>query len=165
MSTKDYSSQQESMVATKLGWKVVAGSGAAACFPGDVIGDDWLGECKTHMSSGQKIFFKRSHWDKIKEEAIMKHRHPVLITDDGTQKERATWCLCMQSSLEGDHIHTVGLTTGVNVNISLDDTSMKEIVKDTMRNHPGDNCIFIATWGKDPVAICTLSTFEELVRE
>ena len=38
MPTKDFSSKQENMVADFLDWSVVVGSGAAACYPGDVTG-------------------------------------------------------------------------------------------------------------------------------
>ena len=92
MATKDYSSKQENMIADSLGWSVVAGSGAAACYPGDIISDEWLGECKTHLSPGKKIFFSKKVWKKIQDEAMVKRRFPVIFTDDGSQKSKHTWC-------------------------------------------------------------------------
>ena len=124
MSTKDYSSIQENMIANLLGWSVVAGSGAAACFPGDVISDEWLGECKTHVDPGHKIFFSKSVWDKIKEEASVKNRFPVLFTDDGTQKDRRTWCLCMRDRLEMEDVYFEPMIKGINKNISFDHDSL-----------------------------------------
>lgn len=169
MSTKDntkiYSSKQEKMVADLLGWEVVSGSGAAACFPGDVIGDEWLGECKTHTEPGHKIFFSKDVWDKIKQEAVVKRRFPVLFTDDGTQKEVNTWCLCMRDRLETKVSLYVPLTKGVNKNISLDGRQLIAIVKSYIRQYPGMCPIFTATWGDDEIGICQLSAFSTLLRE
>lgn len=100
MSTKDYSSKQEKMIADYLGWRVVKGSGARACHPGDIIGDDWLGECKTHTKPDQPIFFSADVWSKIQEEAVFQHRNPVLFADDGSQTIEKTWCMFNHFAVE-----------------------------------------------------------------
>lgn len=97
--TKDFSSKQESLLASKLGWSVVSGSGARPTAPGDIISDDWLGECKTHVKQDDTITFRQDVWNKICREAVMKHRKPVLFVDDGTQTEDGAWALCKAGSL------------------------------------------------------------------
>ena len=92
-STKYYSSRQESYIAGFLGWETVVGSGARNFFPGDIICDDWLGECKTHTSPGHKLTFDFEVWDKIDKEAVSQNRKPVLFCDDGSQHIDKTWCL------------------------------------------------------------------------
>jgi len=93
MSTKYFSTKQETSVAKYLEWEVVSGSGARDTLPGDVISDEWLGECKTHMVPSETITFELGHWQKIKAEALAKFKNPVLICDNGTQETRNTWCM------------------------------------------------------------------------
>lgn len=93
LATKDYSIKQEKLIAEYLGWKCVVASGARACHPGDIKNDTWLGECKTHVTTGNRIKFIYKEWAKICEEAMSKFRFPVLFVDDGSQKEVATWCM------------------------------------------------------------------------
>lgn len=165
MATKDYSSKQEHLVADILGWQVVSGSGAAAGHPGDIIGEEWLGECKTHTGSGHKIFFSKSVWDKIKQEAMVKHRFPVLITDDGSQKATNTWCLCMRDRLENAISIHQPLNITIRTNISFLGDDMTSSAKHIVRLNPGMNPVFDATWGEDEISICQLSVFSELLRE
>lgn len=165
MSTKDntktYSSKQENMVADFLDWEVVAGSGAAACYPGDVISDMWLGECKTHTKAGHKIFFDRNVWEKIKEEAYVKHRRPVLITDDGTQWARNTWCVCLKNHLEMEDVVVSPMIKGVNKNISFSGEDQKISAKTLLRTRSALP-VFSCKWGKDDVIICELYVFAQL---
>lgn len=81
------------MIADYLGWECVVASGARACHPGDITCDNWLGECKTHITSGNRIKFMYKEWCKICEEATSKFKFPVLFVDDGSQKEFNTWCM------------------------------------------------------------------------
>lgn len=92
-STKFHSSIQEKMVSSYLGWEVVSGSGSRMCVPGDVISDEWLGECKTHETSGHKIIFLADVWAKISDEAISKFRYPCLFVDDGSKSVSHTWVM------------------------------------------------------------------------
>lgn len=91
--TKYYSSIQEKAVADALGWKTVSASGSRPGHPGDVISDEWLVECKTHVKQQNKITFKLDVWDKLVIEATSVFKYPVLIVDDGSQKLSNTWCL------------------------------------------------------------------------
>ena len=104
MSTKDFSSVQENRVANYLGFSVVSGSGARDCHPGDIIGKDWLGECKTHVSKVPRIYFKLDVWKKICDEATAKHRYPVLVVDEGSQEIKNTWVMIKVSSLPSDFL-------------------------------------------------------------
>lgn len=81
------------MIADYLEWECVVASGARACHPGDIISDLWLGECKTHVTTGNRIKFVYKEWEKICEEAMSKFKFPILFVDDGSQKESNTWCM------------------------------------------------------------------------
>lgn len=100
--TKYYSDRQEKMVAHYLGWQQVTGSGARPTFVGDVIGDTWLGECKTHVSLTDKITFRFDVWDKLEKEAISRFQDPVLIVDDGSQKPENTFVLIKLQDIPAD---------------------------------------------------------------
>lgn len=91
--TKYYSSIQEKRLAAALGWQPVSGSGSRACRPGDIHSSTWLGECKTHTEPYNKIHFKFTVWNKIKDEAISQFKYPVLFVDDGSQLLSRTWCM------------------------------------------------------------------------
>ena len=93
MSTKDHSSLQESNIANYLGWRVVSGSGSRLCRPGDIISDDWLGECKTHVTSDNKLVFLMTVWNKIREEAVSQYKCPALFVDDGSKRIDKTWVM------------------------------------------------------------------------
>ena len=164
MATKDFSSKQENMIANLLGWEVVVGSGAAACYPGDIISDTWLGECKTHVERGHKIFFDRKVWDKIKNEAYVKHRRPVLFTDDGSQLANNTWCLCLANHVELEDIIVTPITKGVNKNISFSGESQRIIGK-AISQSSDKSPAFSCNWNGDEVLICQLSVFEQMKGE
>lgn len=122
MATKDYSSKQEKSIASYLGWSVVSGSGARPCHPGDIISDDWLGECKTHISADNSIFFSSDVWKKICDEAIFQHRTPVLFTDDGSQNLKKTWCIINHFSLDDDwNIVPLGKKFKSNISMKHED--------------------------------------------
>lgn len=91
--TKYYSSIQEKMIASYLGWSVVVASGARRFHPGDIQSDSFLGECKTHTSPQKRISIYKSVWNKISTEAMSTFRKPVLFVDNGTQKIENTWCV------------------------------------------------------------------------
>ena len=91
--TKYYSSRQESGIATALRWSVVSGSGARSFHPGDIISDEFLGECKTHMNVQTVIHIYINVWITIMSEAQSVFRKPVLFVDNGTQQLDNTWCV------------------------------------------------------------------------
>ena len=90
---KECSSKQEKLIADALGWEVVKGSGSRPTRTGDVVGDRWLGECKTHMGGNHPVNITYDVWQKIKKEAIAKFKFPVLFVDDGSQQLSQTWCI------------------------------------------------------------------------
>lgn len=102
--TKYYSNKQETAIAHDLDWDVVSGSGARPVTPGDIISDDWLGECKTHTSPNHSILFDTAVWKKITDEAMMKHRKPALFVDDGSQKLSKTWVVCYLHSIDASQL-------------------------------------------------------------
>lgn len=67
--TRDYSNVQEKSVASALGGKVVANSGATAFLKGDVSLDNALVECKTVMKKQSSISIKEEWLIKLREEA------------------------------------------------------------------------------------------------
>lgn len=95
MSTKDFSSVQEKKIADYLGWSTVSGSGSRPLLPGDVISEQWFGECKTHVERTANITFMRTSWQKLQEEASSRFKFPVLFSDDGSQDLSKTWCLLL----------------------------------------------------------------------
>jgi hypothetical protein len=64
---KQFSAKQEKMVADYMGWKVVTGSGSRPFNPGDVNGNNFLVECKTHIEEQLNVIFYKKHWKKISE--------------------------------------------------------------------------------------------------
>lgn len=163
LATKKYSSAQESMIANTLNWKVVAGSGAVACLPGDVISDNWLGECKTHTSPRQKIQFMRNHWEKIKEEAMMKRRMPILFTDDGSQKAARTWCLFALNCIKPVDCVACNFPSSIRTNVIASHEFLQSLVTAATATHPGANIIFISKWKDEDICICNLKTFAYLI--
>ena len=168
MATKDYSSIQEKQVAEYMDWQVVSGSGAAKCHPGDVIGEDWLGECKTHVKPNQPIFFKYTVWQKICEEAMIKHRYPVIFTDDGSQKLSRTWCLFKSNMLNGLDVDTVEMPEKLKsaVNISFSNREINEVIQMHKQNSVSNNPVCInMDWHNESISISDIDTFAELFRE
>ena len=120
VTNKEASTKQESMIAKSLAWKTVTGSGSTPFRKGDVVSDKWLGECKTHTSSGHKIVFDLDVWSKIKDEAQVHNRFPVLFVDDGSQKLSETWA-CFQVSPFSEFSNITDTTSILNIS----DTSVR----------------------------------------
>lgn len=166
MSTKDFSSVQENRVANYLGFSVVSGSGARDCHPGDIIGKDWLGECKTHTSSISRIYFKLDVWKKICDEATAKHRYPVLIVDDGSQEIKNTWVMIKISSISTG-IKKVELDSSI---AQISKNKISFINRDTKKLY--DRCCMYFNFGivvmsmiayDEEVGFMPLSVFKEVV--
>jgi hypothetical protein len=166
MSTKDFSSIQENKVADYLGFCVVSGSGARDCHPGDIIGKEWLGECKTHISKVSRISFKLDVWKKICDEAIAKHRYPVLIVDEGSQELANTWVMVKISSLSRDFSKIE-----INSNIAqISKNTISFLNRDAKKVY--DRCVFCLNTSKvvmsmiaydEEVGFMPLSVFKEVV--
>lgn len=99
---KKHSIEQEEMVSKYLGWKRVAGSGARPNFPGDVISDKWMGECKTHVNVVKKVVLDFNVYDKIDKEANSRYKNSVLFSDDGIHKPEHTLCMVLDKSFPID---------------------------------------------------------------
>ena len=164
MSTKDYSSKQEKMIADYLGWSVVSGSGAAACYPGDIISDEWLGECKTHMTTNCKIVFKKSHWKKICDESTVKRRFPVLFTDDGSQKSSRTWCLFKCIHLDRSRSSFLDLPDyNSKVNLTFIHNDLEDRLKFDEDEFGHDKyTVLRIRWNNEYLALCPLHTFRNI---
>ena len=164
--TKVYSAKQEKLVASTMGpdWSVVTGSGAAPCVPGDVIGPDWLVECKTHTEYTDKILFKADHWKKIKSEATVKHRCPALVTDNGTQKLDHTWIIVKERNIDNLQVINIEpLTYKGTTNINISESDLKLQFKSM--NQPCDVPLrgLRARIDDDVVVIMSLRDFAQLV--
>ena len=153
MATKDYSSKQEKMISDVLDWDCVVASGARACHPGDVIDDNWLGECKTHVVSGKRIKFSYKELSKICEEATSKFRMPILFVDDGSQKESNTWCMVNTKTAPFDY--PVKSRTVSRSSLFLDDKLIESC--DATPSH-----ILRFEFNGDDVLVMRLSTFKDL---
>lgn len=157
MSTKDFSNKQEKLIASFLDWSIVSGSGARACHPGDIIGDEWLGECKTHETPGKSIFFSQKVWEKIVDEAIAKHRKPVLFTDDGSQKIDKTWCIFNHFVVPEDW-NTIQLPKKFKTNITVKHEYLIDVYSKV-----DATTVYLANLGSYKVALLPLRLFNTMI--
>ena len=128
-STKEVAEDQEKMVANYLGWKRVTGSGARPGYPGDVEGENWLGECKTHMVPGKPVKFDFNVWEKIANEAASRFKRPVLFADNGMQDSESTWVMFIPDNI---HLFTENVIECHNdVSYSASLTKLEEYYDDS----------------------------------
>ena len=160
--TKFYSNKQEKMIADLLGWTVVSGSGAAAGHPGDITCDDWLGECKTHISPGKQNVFYSDVWTKIVEEATSKFKYPVLFVDDGSQTSYNTWCAFLYKSVAPADSIIVPYPFKLSKNISFSSKKLGDIM---LSENSQQNVIFATKLGKYDVGITSLFSFSTMFGE
>ena len=163
--TKYYSSKQEKMVAKALGGYQVGLSGAGPGNPGDVKTYDWLVECKTHTEPGHRITFNNAVWKKIEDEAMAIHRKPVLIVDDGSQKESRTWCLCRAANLNLARVISSSTIEKAKKNLSFNDEILSSGIKTLTKTYVGETyeyAVYEIEWEGETVVISPLSTFKEL---
>lgn len=162
--TKVYSSKQENLIAYSLGWDVVSGSGAAACWPGDVISQEWLGECKTHTSSGKNILFSLDVWNKINEEAMVKQRKPVLFVDDGSQKLSNTWVCVNELNFNLSSLLIIDSELKIRKNITFNSSKkldhIEKVKKVALGDWAFDGC-FKIKWDKYNVLVMPFEVFKE----
>ena len=164
--TKVFSSKQESLLASELGWGVISGSGSRPGAPGDISCDDWLGECKTHEAPGNKIFFDALVWDKIQKESVVKHRSPALLVDDGSQTTKDTWVLCFAHSLNLSRCLVAPLNFSVRKNISFSSDKGHDYLDDVFKKNGGgiafDYAIYGTNWCDKEVCILPFRVFKEI---
>lgn len=161
IATKDYSSKQEHLIADFLDWQVVPGSGATACIPGDIRSDTWLGECKTHTSSGKKIQFHAEVWDKIQEEATSKYKYPAYFVDDGSQRLDRTWVLFDINQISCSEPVLAEYPFTVRKNISFNHIDILPY----MRRAAGDSSIgavFLVNLSNKQLGLTDVYTFERM---
>lgn len=147
---KECSKLQEKTVADALDWRVTAGSGARPLFPGDIYGENWLGECKTHTEPGHKLLFNWKVWDKICEEASSARKFPVLVVDDGSQRLDRTWCMYLM-------VFDTTIPV-VDSDMSVDKANISFKLGDL-----ADNTIYRIVRGNQRLGISSFSVFQELV--
>lgn len=159
MNTKVYSSKQEKSIARYLNWSVVSGSGARYCSPGDIRSEQFLGECKTHVSRTPKIEFRLDYWKKICDEATSHGRIPVMFADDGSQMMENTYCLVPAAPIDTSEIIVEEYPLKVQSNILMDTQTAKKIKYD----QSSVKC-YKVKWeaAKQPVLIFSLDTFAQL---
>lgn len=159
--TKYYSAIQEKRIASYLDWDVVTGSGARDHHPGDLISEEWLGECKTHVSPGQKIIFNYKVWKKISDEAKSKFRYPALFVDDGSQRLDRTWCIFPYNLLSLPECAVIENLDAHSANLTFSHEYLKAYYAASCEE---SNCIVIWSFvlGDSTVGLVPLSTFQEL---
>lgn len=159
--TRYFSTRQESRISGALGWEVVSGSGARDFHPGDIIGPNWLGECKTHVTAGQKIKFDLKVWQKICEEAVTCFRYPVLIVDDGTQLNSHAWVMYPADSITCAKSSELLWTKIVKTNVVFDGTTMKSSYDAARRELHLENShlVYRIPFGGRAVHVCPFDTF------
>ena len=164
--TKEFSSKQEQTVAYELNWDVVTGSGARPCTPGDVICDDWLGECKTHTTRNNPIAFNHEVWVKLNNEAMMKHRAPALIVDDGSQRLCNTWVLCHKHAISKmSDVMFIDFFKLIRKNISFDKDEAQVVLNNALEGNEFpfiQYVMFETQWEGDTVAVMPFNTFKEI---
>lgn len=163
--TKFYSNIQEITIARFLGWHTTSGSGSRPYHQGDIYSENWLGECKTHITPDDKITVHKKVWDKIQSEAQSNFKYPVLFVDDGHQSIDHTWCVFPYTSVV---LHNISrhLVNSVHINRSsliLFHSKLSAEYRDCFRsNLPG---VCIVSWHDQMIAICPLTVFNELFGE
>ena len=159
--TRYFSDRQEKRIAGALGWDVVSGSGNQDFHPGDLIGPSWLGECKTHVTSGQKIKFDLKVWNKICEEAESKFRYPVLIVDDGTQLPSHAWVMYPIDAADHRDMEELPWTKIVKTNVIFDGTKQLEDYREVRTAlRIGDKyAVYRVPFNRSSVGVCPFETF------
>ena len=162
MTTKKFSNKQEQLVANLLGWGVVPASGARDFNPGDIRSNQWLGECKTHVSAGTSVKFFLDVWKKISEEAKQTFKFPVYISDDGSQRIKRTWCLFDPSKVtSSDARYSLATEIVGRKSISFDHDDMITKYRSNVLEF-GENFCFRVSLGSASLSLTTLETFARL---
>lgn len=149
------------MVAGALCWNQVSGSGSRPNHPGDVICDDWLGECKTHCRPNQPIKFVLDVWMKLCDEATSQFKRPAYFVDDGSQRSDKTWVMILDTfDFEGMGCAYVPFPTRVNdCSISFDSDLMNKFVDQQSSKYSCDMCAMHTRFGRFRIVITTLNQF------
>lgn len=161
MNKKDYSTLHETTVANFLGWSRVSGSGARPNHPGDIVSEEWLGECKTHIRRGEKIKFEYKVWRKLLDEASSQFKRPAYFSDDGSQSVGTTWVMFLSQDLPKDFL--VVQLPEVNQSYSFDGFSrlkdMRSRIDDTEYSH----LVYVIKMRDTYLFLTDLTTFKEII--
>lgn len=160
--TKFYSSRQEQQIARYLGWNVVSGSGSRACHPGDILSDEWIGECKTHVSSKKPIEFKSEVWNKLEDEAMSKFKYPVLFVDDGSQKITHTWSLFSCSITLPSVACVFNYPKKFSTNMKVSNDTLWETFSEMKIHHGVEYIVSSVSIANKLFYLCRLDTFQAL---
>lgn len=159
--TRYFSDRQEKRIANALGWDVVSGSGNQDFHPGDLIGPNWLGECKTHVTSGQKIKFDLKVWQKICAEAESKFRYPALIVDDGTQVNSHAWVMFPIDAVGHRDMEEIPWTLIVKTNVVFNGDERKRSYLEVKEGFHLDDkhVVYRVPFNRTSVGVCPFDTF------
>ena len=137
----------------------MSGSGARYCSPGDVRSEQFLGECKTHVSRTPKIEFRLDYWKKICDEATSHGKIPIMFADDGSQSVDNTYCIVPEAPIDTSEFEVIEFPVGVKSNI-LVDTSTARTIK---YNQSSVKC-FRVKWeaAKQSILLFSLDAFSQV---
>ena len=165
MDKKEASDKQEKLIAKILGWRQVTGSGSRHNYPGDVSSEEWLGECKTHLTN-HKITFKKPIWEKIKEEATARFKYPAYFTDNGSQLAMFTWVIIPERELPKDFT-IVPYPKDVETSLSFDVCDSvfdKSDLNNTVFEFAFDTSLDKLNTKRHKLLLMKLSMFETILR-
>lgn len=160
MSKKECSKKQENTIAEFLGWDVVSGSGSRPNMPGDVTGESWLGECKTHVEPGHRIVFNFSTWNKIEDEASSRFKFAAYFVDDGSQTISKTWVMFTSAFLDNCKIANYPYPLRKTLSFSSD-TMFADM--ESRKSSEDDLIVYQILNPKKILYLTNLQTFEKLI--
>ena len=122
------------------------------------------------MSPDHPITFYTDVWKKICDEAMMKHRSPVLFVDDGSQNLDKTWVLCYEASIDKRDCLIVELSDfkKMRKNITFDRFNLTQYIHQLLADLPDDvsdtyeYIILSAKWADTSVVLMPFKTFKEV---
>lgn len=163
MSTKDFSSIQETTIAKYLNWSTVSGSGATPFHKGDVYSSTWLGECKTRMKSSKTIVVYMSHLTKISNEAMFDRKKSVLFVDDGSQLLPCTWAVFYPQSIFpiSNSICCIKVNDQLNINektVTFEHSKLRSLYETLIKKFK--HVVFVLDWKAKQICLAPISEFK-----
>ena len=163
LTKKQASDIQETRVAEALNWSKVTGSGSRHLYPGDVISEFWIGECKTHVQPGHKIKFDIKVWEKLKNEAKSRFKFPALFVDDGSQNLDKTWVMFASTMDITDIAHIFDCRCPVRSNMVFDGDYLYNHIRKNIDD--GKSIVYQAMFNDSLVYVCTFRYFNMMFGE
>ena len=163
MNNKLFSTKQEKQIAEFLGWRRVSGSGSRPNAPGDIAGDSWLGECKTHITPGHKIHFDLKIWSKIADEAVSQFKQPAYFVDDGSQRINRTWVIFYSQDF-GPAVRVCNdPDLCINNSVNFLSNVMQQDIINKLNGTKQDYLVYQFRLGPRLVMMTDLTTFKEII--